>query len=626
MSKGQAGFLSGVSGDTRRYIREIKNKVYNYTEMEQMVREATCNEPTPPSAALMREIAKGTFTVEFPSIMAIIWKRIKDKSNENHPYKCLVLLEYVIREGNTDMVIKQINKNMPYVEQLKHFTLINDRQQDVGGKVRAKAESFIKFVRDGEPAPSEPGAAGPSSAARNYDPEPAPPPPEPTPQPNLLDMDSSGPSAPSASSVPDDPFATGGGGGQDSLDGFSVGPVSPAVASAPVVKLSGPAPAGRTRRDAANAARHTPSSGPIAPRRQSAERMGGSQAPPPDVFGGAPQGQGADDMLSGLGGLDLGAPAAGAGQASDPFGGGDMGDPFAQSTPAAPTPDPFAGGGAAAVPDPFAQGPAPTAPAPAGPALMSDPFGSSQPPAHLAPLAVYQPAEAGAVPASVSQESLQTASDRAKERTGKALGASAGLVNLDNICATSPAPAPGSARKGPGPAMSSMAKSKPAASGAAPAPGQQQAGNPGFGGMPGQQMGGGGMMGAGGMMGGAPNMSAGHPAPGGYSQPMMGMGQSMGGGQPMGGMRQSMGGMGGGMGHPMGGMGQPMGGMGHPMGGMGQPMAGMGQPMGGMGQPMGGMGQIGGMGQQNMGGQQPRYGMPPQAQQPGAGSNAGGLI
>ena len=62
MSKQGPGFLSGVSADTRRYVRELKNKVYNYTEMEQMVREATCNDPSPPPPALMREIAKGTFT------------------------------------------------------------------------------------------------------------------------------------------------------------------------------------------------------------------------------------------------------------------------------------------------------------------------------------------------------------------------------------------------------------------------------------------------------------------------------------------------------------------------------------------------------------------------------------
>ena len=77
------------SADVKRTIRELKNKVYNYSEMEQMVREATCNDSTEPPTGLMREIAKGTFTVEFTSIMSIIWKRIREEKNERHPFKCV---------------------------------------------------------------------------------------------------------------------------------------------------------------------------------------------------------------------------------------------------------------------------------------------------------------------------------------------------------------------------------------------------------------------------------------------------------------------------------------------------------------------------------------------------------
>eukprot|EP00962_Isochrysis_galbana_P050927 scaffold22279_cov123-Isochrysis_galbana.AAC.3 len=75
------------SSDVKRTIRELKNKVYNYSEMEQMVREATCNDATEPKVTLMREVAKGTFTVEFTSIMGIIWKRIREEKNERHPFK-----------------------------------------------------------------------------------------------------------------------------------------------------------------------------------------------------------------------------------------------------------------------------------------------------------------------------------------------------------------------------------------------------------------------------------------------------------------------------------------------------------------------------------------------------------
>ena len=66
--------------------------------------------------------------------MALIWKRVKDRSNENHPLKCLILLEFLLREGNADMVMKQIQKNLVLIEQLKHFTLYNEHQQDLGTK------------------------------------------------------------------------------------------------------------------------------------------------------------------------------------------------------------------------------------------------------------------------------------------------------------------------------------------------------------------------------------------------------------------------------------------------------------------------------------------------------------
>ena len=100
--------IKRVYSNNKRTIREIKNKVYNYSEMEQMVREATCNDASEPQVRrvafrlrspvsqaplraqvmLMREIAKGTFTVEFSAIMNIIWKRIREIKNEWHPLKC----------------------------------------------------------------------------------------------------------------------------------------------------------------------------------------------------------------------------------------------------------------------------------------------------------------------------------------------------------------------------------------------------------------------------------------------------------------------------------------------------------------------------------------------------------
>ena len=66
------------------------HQVYNYSEAEQLVREVTCNDAREPSVMLMKEIAKSTFTVDFSAVMAIVWKRIKDKSTGAfaHPTPC----------------------------------------------------------------------------------------------------------------------------------------------------------------------------------------------------------------------------------------------------------------------------------------------------------------------------------------------------------------------------------------------------------------------------------------------------------------------------------------------------------------------------------------------------------
>lgn len=113
-------------------MREVKNKVYGYTEMEQMVREATCNEPREPPVMLLKEIAKGTFTVDFSSIMSIVWKRIKDKQSEHHPYKCLGLLEFLLREGNAELVQAQINNNLHLIQVHRGAASSSNRERGIG--------------------------------------------------------------------------------------------------------------------------------------------------------------------------------------------------------------------------------------------------------------------------------------------------------------------------------------------------------------------------------------------------------------------------------------------------------------------------------------------------------------
>ncbi len=69
--------------------------------------------------------AKGTFTVEFSSIMTIVWKRLKDKTNEHHAFKCLVLLEFLLQHGNHEMVLSQVQNNLHHIQGVTSFSLKN---------------------------------------------------------------------------------------------------------------------------------------------------------------------------------------------------------------------------------------------------------------------------------------------------------------------------------------------------------------------------------------------------------------------------------------------------------------------------------------------------------------------
>lgn len=49
--------------DAKKYFRKAQNVVFNYTEMEGKVREATNNEPWGASSTLMDQISQGTYNL-----------------------------------------------------------------------------------------------------------------------------------------------------------------------------------------------------------------------------------------------------------------------------------------------------------------------------------------------------------------------------------------------------------------------------------------------------------------------------------------------------------------------------------------------------------------------------------
>ena len=71
-------------------------------------------------------------------------KRIREEKNERHPLKCLILLEFLLRDGNAEMVLAQIQNNLHLISALTNFRLINDQHIDVGMPVRERADRFLR--------------------------------------------------------------------------------------------------------------------------------------------------------------------------------------------------------------------------------------------------------------------------------------------------------------------------------------------------------------------------------------------------------------------------------------------------------------------------------------------------
>ena len=130
--------------------RQVKNMVKNYSEAEVKVREATSNDPWGPSSTLMSEISDLTYNiVAFGEVMRMIWKRLNDHGkNWRHVYKSLVLLDYLIKNGN-EKVAQQCKEHIVAIQTLKDFQYIEE-QKDPGASVREKAKQLVSFLRDDE--------------------------------------------------------------------------------------------------------------------------------------------------------------------------------------------------------------------------------------------------------------------------------------------------------------------------------------------------------------------------------------------------------------------------------------------------------------------------------------------
>ncbi|XP_003376312.1 clathrin interactor 1 [Trichinella spiralis] len=122
----------------------------NYTEAESKVREATSDERWGPTGSMMADIARYTNAYDqFNEVMAMLWRRLFQESRKNwvRPYKCLILLEYLIKHGS-EKVINDARDRMFELRILESYQYNDDPTCDHGQKVRSRVKAIIELLQD----------------------------------------------------------------------------------------------------------------------------------------------------------------------------------------------------------------------------------------------------------------------------------------------------------------------------------------------------------------------------------------------------------------------------------------------------------------------------------------------
>lgn len=131
---------------------QAKNVVFNVSEMEAKVRDATNDDPWGASSTLMQEIAQGTFNFQnFNEIMPAIYTRFMEKEAKQwrQIYKALQLLEYLVKNGS-ERVVDDARSHIATIKMLRNFYYIDDKGKDQGLNVRNRSKELVELLSDVE--------------------------------------------------------------------------------------------------------------------------------------------------------------------------------------------------------------------------------------------------------------------------------------------------------------------------------------------------------------------------------------------------------------------------------------------------------------------------------------------
>ncbi|PIL35143.1 hypothetical protein GSI_02932 [Ganoderma sinense ZZ0214-1] len=143
--------------DIKSMYNQAKNVVFNVSEMEAKVRDATNDEPWGASSTLMQEIAQGTFNFQnFNEIMPAIYSRFMEKEARQwrQIYKALQLLEYLVRNGS-ERVVDDARSHIGTIKMLRNFYYVDEKGKDQGINVRNRSKELVELLGDVDKIRSE---------------------------------------------------------------------------------------------------------------------------------------------------------------------------------------------------------------------------------------------------------------------------------------------------------------------------------------------------------------------------------------------------------------------------------------------------------------------------------------
>ncbi|GMT36043.1 hypothetical protein PFISCL1PPCAC_27340 [Pristionchus fissidentatus] len=138
--------------EIRKLSEKVQGMVMNYTEAEQLVRDATNEDPWGPTGPQLKEISHLTYQYDnFHQVMTILWKRMfeDNKYAWRRVYKSLMLLNHLLSHGS-ERVIASARDHQFQMRSLEHYKCTDEKGKDQGINIRHRVKLILELVGDEE--------------------------------------------------------------------------------------------------------------------------------------------------------------------------------------------------------------------------------------------------------------------------------------------------------------------------------------------------------------------------------------------------------------------------------------------------------------------------------------------